>query len=138
MNFIKFKQEVCLFMKKYILRSLLFVCVLALACTVLPLSARAETDGDWEYSVSSGVATVTKYTGTDTVVTVPNMFGSYQVTTIGESAFEGNATMTEIHFPTGLTTIQAKAFKGCVGLTSVTLPKRLTSLVPVRSRTVPS
>ena len=115
-------------MKKYILRSLLFVCVLALACTVLPLSARAETDGDWEYSVSSGVATVTKYTGTDTVVTVPNMFGSYQVTTIGESAFEGNATMTEIHFPTGLTTIQAKAFKGCVGLTSVTLPKRLTSL----------
>lgn len=115
-------------MKKHIIRSLILICVLTLVCTVLPMQARAETYGDWEYEVNSGLATITKYNGTDAVVTVPEKFDLYQVTTIGEKAFSGNATMEKVIFPAGLTTIERYAFLGCVGLEEVELPAKLTTL----------
>ena len=115
-------------MKKRLLSLLLVCCAAVLLFAALPVTAQAETEGDWEYSVSSGVATVTKYNGTDAVVTIPDTFGLYQVTSIGNSAFEGNVTLTQINFPKGLTSIGAYAFKGCLGLKELTLPAKLTTL----------
>ena len=115
-------------MKTRITSLLLILCTALILFSFLPVTAQAETEGDWEYEISSGLATVTKYNGTDAVVTIPDAFGLYQVTSIGSSAFEGNVTLTQINFPKGLTSIGSKAFKGCIGLTEVNLPAKLTTL----------
>ncbi len=115
-------------MKKRILSLLLALCAAVLLFSALPVTASAETEGDWEYSVNSGLATVTKYLGSDAIVTIPDKFGVYPVTAIGKSAFEGNATMTMVNFPKGLTSIGNYAFKGCAALTELTLPEKLTHL----------
>ena len=117
-------------MKKRITSTLLLFCAVLFLLTLLPVTAQAETEGDWEYTVNSGLATVTKYNGTDAEVTVPEFVenGLYRVTAIGSSAFANNVTMTAVNFPKSLTGIGEKAFEGCVGLTEITLPEKLTRL----------
>ena len=115
-------------MKKRLLSLLLVCCAAVLLFAALPVTAQAETEGDWEYSVSSGLATITKYNGTDAVVTIPESFGLYQVASIGKNAFEGNLNMTQVNFPKGLTSIGAYAFKGCAALKELSLPAKLTTL----------
>lgn len=50
------------------------------------------------------------------------------VTTIGPSAFYGNALLKTINIPEGVKTIDVSAFSGCTALFSVTLPSTLTSI----------
>ena len=117
-------------MKRRFTSLALLLCAVLILFTLLPVTAHAETEGDWEYSVESGLATITKYNGTDAVVTIPEFVedGLYRVTAIGSSAFANNVTMTQVDFPKALTSIGANAFEGCVGLTEITLPEKLTSL----------
>ena len=96
-------------------KSLMVLLVCCLAVFVLPAlstEVSAETQGDWTYTVSNGVATVTGYSGKEAVVTVPESFGYYQVTAIGEKAFADNATMTKVVLPKGLTNIGKYALSG--------------------------
>lgn len=53
---------------------------------------------------------------------------TYNVTSIGESAFKGCTGLTSIVIPNGVTSISATAFGGCTGLTSVTIPNSVTSI----------
>ena len=55
--------------------------------------------GDYQYSVNKGVATITKYTGSAATLTIPGKLGGYTVTGIGNYAFKGNKTLTEITIP---------------------------------------
>ena len=48
------------------------------------------------------------------------------VTTVGENAFKGNATLTEITLPQGVATIGEEAFFECTNLNEVTLPDSVT------------
>lgn len=57
---------------------------------------------------------LTAYTGTDSVVTVPE-----SVTAIGEGAFAGNTTITEVKFTYNVTAIGKDAFAGCTSLVYV-------------------
>ena len=50
------------------------------------------------------------------------------VTTLGDYAFQGCTSLTEITFPDSLTTINQNAFSGCTGLTNITLPDSLTTI----------
>ena len=43
-------------------------------------------------------------------------------------AFENNATLTEVYFPSGLKVIGPYAFAGCAGITSLTLPDGLSEI----------
>ena len=45
---------------------------------------------------------------------------TYKVTEIGESAFEGNASLTKVTIPSSVKEIGYKAFKGCSNLESIT------------------
>ena len=58
-----------------------------------------------------------KYTGTDAVVEIPA-----GVTTVGNNAFIGNKTMTDLIMPDSLTTIGDHAFERCAKLKELTLP----------------
>ena len=66
---------------------------------------------------------LTKYTGSDAVVTVPD-----GVTAIGKEAFYAKSAITEIHLPTGITSIGDSAFRSCTGLTELHLPTGITSI----------
>lgn len=50
------------------------------------------------------------------------------VTTIGNSAFGWNTTMTSINIPNTVTSIGDFAFYGCSGLTSISIPNSVTSI----------
>ncbi len=63
--------------------------------------------------------TITKYTGKESTVILPNTINSWPVTKIGEAAFQDNTTITSVTIPDSVTEIGANAFAGCTNLTSV-------------------
>ena len=99
----------------------------------------------YQYTVEDGKATITKYTGRETEITIPATLGGAPVTEIGYGAFRGKPirsitipdTVTEIGFdafadceslseimlPDGLKYIGWSAFSGCTALTAITIPE---------------
>lgn len=88
----------------------------------------ANVSGEWEYTVSQDEATITKYNGSASRITIPSSLGGYTVTKIGYRVFEGMYTLKEITFPNTLEEIGYCAFKGCKNITSITLPKNLSKM----------
>ena len=91
-----------------------------LACLLFALLCCAAESGDFTID-ENGV--LTKYTGSDAVVTVPD-----GVTAIGKEAFYAKSAITEIHLPTGITSIGDSAFQNCTDLTELQLPTGITSI----------
>lgn len=58
--------------------------------TVQVQSTDTYTEGDYTYTVADGVATITKYTGSATTLTIPETLGGYEVQGIGSSAVSDN------------------------------------------------
>ena len=71
-----------------------------------------------------------KYSGAITIpATVTNDGFVFQVTTIGQNAFQMASELTSVTLPlTNLTTIGSFAFNDCAGLTEFTLPECITSI----------
>ncbi|HOC00493.1 MAG TPA: leucine-rich repeat domain-containing protein [Verrucomicrobiota bacterium] len=82
----------------------------------------------FNYSVSEGKVTITKYTGPGGAVTIPDTIESLPVTGIGEYAFSNCARLTSITIGNGVTSIGDGAFNGCGSLTSITIPDSVTSI----------
>ena len=99
-------------------------CLLALLLGLifLPTPAKAETEGDFQYAVTDGKATLTKYTGTESTLTLPTHLGGCTVTAIGSEAFAANHHLKEVIIPTTYHTIGPSTFEGCGNLTEVTTP----------------
>ena len=111
-------------MKK--LYSTLFWLILLVGIAVLTAApVWADREGDWEYSVADGQATVTKYNGAAARVTVPATLGGKPVTGIGEDAFYFNDSLTELTLQEGVTSIGRGAFCYCNYLDRVILPASL-------------
>lgn len=81
-----------------------------------------------EYTISDDQVTITKYTGSDTVLNIPKRIEGKVVTAIGERAFSNRDDLTSITIPDGVTTIGLMAFSNCVNLTSITIPGSITSM----------
>ncbi len=63
--------------------------------------------------------TLIGYTGTDTVVEVPDFVNGKCVSSVSSTAFGGNTALTKVSFGQYLTTIGGGAFKNCTALTTV-------------------
>lgn len=63
--------------------------------------------------------TITKYTGKESTVILPSTISSWDVTKIGEDAFQDNTTITSVTIPASVTEIGSNAFADCTNLTSV-------------------
>lgn len=102
-------------------------------CEYLPIqSGTCTVDGiSYEFYGNLSATVVngaTSYSG-DVVIPASFEYGgkTYQVTAVGDDAFDNCTGLTSIVLPEGLLRV-GKAFGGCVGLKSITLPSTLTSL----------
>lgn len=113
-------------MKKALV-SLMFLCA-ALLLTA-PLSARAETSGDFEYSINSnGSCTITGYNGEGGNLEIPAMLDGRSVTAIGDSAFRYNRSITSVVIPDGVTSVGEYAFYSCSKMTAAEIPDSVTEI----------
>ena len=113
-------------MKKKLLSMICAICTIFM---LLPTAIFADTYEDFEYSISeeTNEVTITKYTGTDTVVSIPDTINGNPVTSIGTGAFAGRDNLENITIPNGVTSIGSHAFDHC-GFTSITIPNNVTSI----------
>lgn len=72
---------------------------------------------------ADGSCILQKYTGSDSVVIIPD-----GVTSIGEQAFWRCVNLTSITIPNGVTNIGGGAFYECSSLTSITIPDSVTKI----------
>ncbi|MDR3600330.1 MAG: leucine-rich repeat protein [Desulfosporosinus sp.] len=96
----------------------LMMMTILLCCSNL---VQAAQDGDYTYTVTSGVTTITGYTGAGGAVTIPSTLGGAPVTSIGYEAFSDCSSLTSISIAQGVTSIGIGAFANCPGLTSITV-----------------
>lgn len=85
----------------------------------------AVTSGSWTYNVSGGKASIVSYNGTASSVMVPTSVRidgiTYQISQIGDSAFEDNIYLKSVTLPKSITQLGRCAFKNCINLSSVTI-----------------
>jgi len=83
---------------------------------------------DYVYSLNpDNTYTITKYNGTDIIVTVPAEYQGKPVTSIGDDAFR-YASVTSVTIPNSVILIGDYAFGNCTSLTSVIIPNSVTSI----------
>lgn len=83
----------------------------------------AAVSGNFEYTelVNRSIR-IGRYTGSESIVTIPKSINGLKVSTIGSSAFESNTALEEINLPYGVSRIEANVFRGCTGLVRASIP----------------
>ncbi len=111
------------------------VAMTMLLCLMLPMcmqTALAQesigTEGDWRYTYAAGVAALTGYTGSATVVTTPTTLGGNAVKKIRDNCFRGNDLLTSVTVSEGVVEIYQASFMNCTQLESISLPSTLSIL----------
>ena len=116
------------------MRKLFILFVAFFAATTL--WAQTFQSGDLYYKVTSETtveiapasAVYANLTSVEIPSTVTYDSKTYNVTSIGNSAFQGCSKLTSITLPNSVTTIGYSAFSGCSSLASLTIPKSVTSI----------
>ena len=108
--------------------------ILILAALFIPAVTAEEaptkyTSGDYRYTLQpDGTAAIVKYTGSASILSIPDTLDGYAVTAIGNEAFRSCESLKNITIPDSVTSIGDGAFSGCSSLTSVTIPDGVTSI----------
>lgn len=85
--------------------------------TAYPLAA--EEAENFTFTLYNSQATITGYTGSESVVTIPETINGYPVTRINSEAFSDNNSLTSLSVPKSVTNIVQSAFFGCTGLKEI-------------------
>jgi hypothetical protein len=80
------------------------------------------------YTTNDGAITITGYTGSGGVVTIPSTTNGLPVTGIGDWAFESCTNVVGVAAPNSITNMGTGAFWGCTSLTGATVGNSLTSI----------
>ncbi len=106
------------------------ICValsLVMLTGIFSINTFAVTGGDFEYSLIDGSAEITAYKGSSDSVTIPEAFGGYTVTSIGEQAFRRSA-LKSVVIPDTVKEIKADAFADSRSLTTVKFSSNLEAI----------
>ena len=88
-----------------------------------------KTYGGYKYKVyDDGSAIITSYTGSESVLNIPDSFEGYTVREIAADAFMDNTALVSVKFNKSLEKIGDYAFCGCTSLTQITFNKKLWSI----------
>lgn len=104
----------------------IFISIAILLCvftSVMPSFALSNTD--FTYEIVDEKIIITGYSGTDTVVTVPDEINDIPVVSVGEGAFKGNTSITSVTVSVGVKDIGASAFENCTKLATISLPETI-------------
>ncbi|MGN1403074.1 MAG: leucine-rich repeat domain-containing protein [Ruminococcus sp.] len=78
------------------------------------------TSGDFEYTLTEdGNASISRYVGSDTEVTIPTQLDSYTVTDLGGGCFAQITSIVSVTLPETLETVQDSCFFGCSSLETI-------------------
>ena len=84
---------------------------------------------DFKYQeLEDGTAEITDYTGSATELDIPSEINGYQVTSIGDYAFDNCTFLTNITIPNSITGIGDGAFRSCATLANITIPNSVTNI----------
>jgi hypothetical protein len=104
-------------------RNLIQIFLLA-ALLALPTVVQAQ----FNYTTNNSKITITQYTGSASVVTIPDTINGFPVTSIGQDAFFQSPGLTNVILSTNVTTLADNAFFQCFTLASVTIPASVTNI----------
>ncbi|MCX6652682.1 MAG: fibronectin type III domain-containing protein [Methanomassiliicoccales archaeon] len=119
------RKEFCIHANSAILVSLVLLGAFFVVATD---TVAADSEGDYTYTVSGGVATITGYTGAGGAITIPSTLGGHPVVAIGDYAFSSCTSLTSVTIPDSVTSIGNYTFADCTSLTSITIPSSVTSI----------
>ena len=120
---------------KKVLSIFLILCILIPTVSVSSFAAATYTSGYYEYSVSSGNATILSVS--DSIsgdIVVPSSLGGYTVTAIADAsssasgAFYSCSEITSVTVPTTIKAIGDYAFAWCTGIKSAYIPASVTKI----------
>ena len=101
---------------------------LFLAGALLFFGLATSVQAQFTYTINNGTITITGYTGTNSVLTIPSTIDDLPVTDIGTNAFAYCHNLTSVTIPESVTSIGYIAFYQCVGLTNITIDNGVTSI----------
>ena len=102
---------------------LTLACLLALPCGVALEWKEVLTCGDYKYTINGdGSATIIKYNGNESDLTIPAKLDGYAVTAIGYETFAWCDSLTSITIPESVTSIGKHAFQSCSNLNLTVSP----------------
>ncbi|MDE5569217.1 MAG: leucine-rich repeat domain-containing protein [Ruminococcus sp.] len=87
-----------------------------------------ESITDFEYEILDGGVTITKYTGNELDVVIPDTIEDVPVTKIGFYAFEAQFNIESVILPDTIEVICENAFMDCSSMKSINLPETLTEI----------
>jgi len=82
----------------------------------------------YNYTTNNGAITITGYTGPGGVLAITNVINGLPVTSIGDYAFEGNRSLTNVTIPGSILNIGYQAFEECYGLSNVIMSAGVSNL----------
>lgn len=94
----------------------------------LLLWSSAGAKASFSYRVGDNAVTITGYTGPGGSITIPAAIDGLPVKRIGDVAFDGNISITNITIPNGVEDVGQGAFQGCLRLGTVSLPGSVTNI----------
>lgn len=117
------------FMRKIAVMTLCMVLVFSLiGCGTKDTEESIDTTFPFAYEQAGDSIVLTKYTGTEESLFIPDKIAGIPVAEIGDSCFAGDVHMKKVHIPEGITTIGDYAFECCSVLEKVYLPETLTTI----------
>jgi len=88
---------------------------------LLLLALPAVVQAQFTFTTNNGTITITGYTGSGGVVTIPDTTNGLPVTSIGDGAFYYCTNLTSVTIPTSITNIGDYAFDDCTSLSAITV-----------------
>ena len=120
---------------KRLLYLLVIICLIitfVVSCSEEPLeyfNISSAVEGDYTYSVAYNQATILKYNGSGTSITIPSTLDDFSVIGIGDRAFYNCTDLTSIIIPNSVTRIGDSVFGECSNLETVIIGNSVTSIV---------